>query len=63
MQPPLSLDLEAIKGTVQELYGQGLRKADRPKFYMPYLEIIDRENPYPMGYRIPDFSLFSREYG
>ena len=22
-----------------------------------------KENPYPMGYRIPEFSLFSREDG
>ena len=25
--------------------------------------MIDRENPYPRGYKIPDFSLFSRENG
>ena len=26
-------------------------------------EMIDKENPYPRGYRIPDFSLFFREDG
>ena len=25
--------------------------------------MIDKENPYQRGHRIPDFSLFSREYG
>ena len=25
--------------------------------------MIDRENPYPRGYRIPGFSFFSREDG
>ena len=25
--------------------------------------MIDKESPYPRGYRIPDFSLFSREDG
>ena len=25
--------------------------------------MIDRENPYPMGYKIPNFSLFSGEDG
>ena len=29
--------------------------------HKPYLKMIDRENPYLMGYRIPDFSLFSGE--
>ena len=48
---------------MQELYGPGLRKISRLKFYKPYLEMIDRENPYPRGYMIPNFSLFSRENG
>ena len=33
------------------------------KFYKPYLKMIDKENPYPRGYRIPNFSLFFGEYG
>ena len=33
------------------------------KFYNPYPEAIDKENPYPRGYRIPEFSIFSGEDG
>ena len=36
-------------------------QASSIKFYKPYLEMINRENPYPRGYRIPDFSLFFGE--
>ena len=36
-------------------------QASSIEFYKPYLEMIDRENPYPRGYRIPDFSLFFGE--
>ena len=46
---------------MQELYGLGLRKIGRPKFYKPYLEMIDRENPYLRGYRIPDFLFFRKD--
>ena len=46
---------------MQELYGQGLRQISSLEFYKPYLEMIDRENPYPRGYMILYFSLFSEE--
>ena len=39
----------------------GLRQIGRLKFYKPYPKMIDRENPYPMGYKILDFFLFSEE--
>ena len=55
--------MEAIREEVHELYGLGLRQVGRPKFYTPYLEAIDRESPYPRGYRILEFSLFSGENG
>ena len=48
---------------MQELYGPGLRQIGCSEFYKPYLEIKDKENPYPKGYKIPNFSLFSRENG
>ena len=63
MQPPPPSNLEAIKEAVQELYGLGLGQISCPKFYKPYLEAIDKENPYSKGYRILEFSLFSRENG
>ena len=63
MQPAAVLDLGAIREVVQELYGPGFKQIDRPEFYKPYPEMIDRENPYPRGYMIPDFSSFSGEDG
>ena len=56
-------DLGAIKEAVHELYELGLRQISRSEFYKPYLEMIDREIPYPRGYRILDFSLFFGKYG
>ena len=61
--PAVVLDLWAFREVVHELYGPGLRHIGCPEFYKPYPEMIDRENPYPRGYKIPDFSLFSREDG
>ena len=42
---------------------QASSKIGSLEFYKPYPDMIDRENPYPRGYRIPDFSLFSGEDG
>ena len=61
MQPPPPPDLEAIREAVQELYGSGLRQIGCLKFYKPYPKVIDRENPYPRGYRIPEFSREDRQ--
>ena len=63
MQPPPPPDLEAIREVVHEPYGPDLKSVGCLEFYKPYPEAIDRENPYPRGYRIPEFSLFSGEYG
>ena len=63
VQPVAVSDLRAIREAVQELYGPGLKQIGGLEFYKPYPEMIDRENPYPRGYRILDFSLFSREDG
>ena len=61
--PPVPPNYEVIREAVHELYGHGLRQVGYPKFYKPYLEVIDRESYYPRVYRIPEFSLFSREDG
>ena len=57
MQPPPP-NLEARREAVYGLYEPG-----RPEFHKPYPEAIDRENPYPRGYKILEFSLFFRENG
>ena len=46
---------------MQELYGIDLTKIGPSEFYKPYPEMIDREKPYPRGYKILDFSLFYGE--
>ena len=61
--PPMGVDLDAVRDVVQELYGPGLRQVGRPEFHKPYPDVIDRDNPYPRGYRVPEFSLFSGENG
>ena len=38
-------------------------KISHLEFYKPYPKMINRENPYPRAYKIPDFSLFSGEDG
>ena len=48
---------------MHELYGPGLKQIGCPEFYRPYPKMIDSENPYPRGYMILNFSLFSGEYG
>ncbi|XP_065877525.1 uncharacterized protein [Euphorbia lathyris] len=58
-----AFNMEAVREVVQELYGPRLRQVGRPKFHKPYPHAIDMENPYPRGYRVPNFSLFSGEDG
>lgn len=41
---------------MQELYRPGLRQVGRPE--APYPDVIDREKPYPRGFRVPEFTLF-----
>ena len=57
------IDLDAVREVVQELYGPSLRQINRPEFHKPYPDAIDHDNPYPRGYMIPEFSLFSSEEG
>ena len=63
MQPTPVQDLGAIRDAVQGLYGPGLRQISYTEFYKPYLEMIDRDNLNPRGYKINDSSLFSGEDG
>ena len=49
-----------IMNIIQEMYGPGLRRPDRPMFrspYTPWMETI----PIPRNYRIPEFTLFIEE--
>ena len=60
-QTPIYVD--AVREVVQELYDPGLRQIGRSKFYKPYPDTIDRDNPYPKGYRVLEFILFSGKEG
>lgn len=55
------VDLEVVRETVHELYGPTLRQIGRPEFHNSYPNHIDTNNPYPMGYKVHDFSLFTKE--
>ncbi|GKV48260.1 hypothetical protein SLEP1_g55084 [Rubroshorea leprosula] len=48
---------------VQETYGPTLRPLVRPAYRKPYPDIIDHENPFPRGFKVPKFTLFSGEVG
>ncbi|XP_075473900.1 uncharacterized protein LOC142504945 [Primulina tabacum] len=52
-----------VREAVQELYGPALKQIGRPEFHKPYPDYKDVNNPYPRGYRVHDFSLFSGEDG
>ena len=55
--------MDVMREMVQELYGPGLRQIGRLEFHKPFPKAINRDNPYPKGYRILVFSLFSSEEG
>ncbi|GKV42144.1 hypothetical protein SLEP1_g49581 [Rubroshorea leprosula] len=48
---------------VQETYRPALRPLVRPAYRKPYPDIIDHENPFPWGFKVPEFTLFSGEVG
>ncbi|GKV33998.1 hypothetical protein SLEP1_g42429 [Rubroshorea leprosula] len=48
---------------VQETYGPTLRPLVHPAYRKPYPDIIDHENPFPRGFKVPEFTLFSGEVG
>ncbi|GKV04390.1 hypothetical protein SLEP1_g16548 [Rubroshorea leprosula] len=48
---------------VQETYGPALRPLVRPAYRKPYPDIIDYENPFPRGFKVPEFTLFFGEVG
>ncbi|GKV50945.1 hypothetical protein SLEP1_g57622, partial [Rubroshorea leprosula] len=42
-----------------ETYGPALRPLVRPSYHKPYPDYIDRDNPFPRGFKVPEFTLFS----
>ena len=65
-QPQASLigvNLNTVRDVVQELYEPGLCQVECPEFHKPYPDMIDRDNLYPRGYKVPEFSLFFEKNG
>ncbi|GKV28866.1 hypothetical protein SLEP1_g37855 [Rubroshorea leprosula] len=48
---------------VQEAYGPVLRPLVRPAYRKPYPDFVDQENPFPRGFKVPEFTLFSGDGG
>ncbi|GKV34003.1 hypothetical protein SLEP1_g42432 [Rubroshorea leprosula] len=46
-----------------EAYGPVLRPLVRPAYRKPYPDYIDQENPFPRGFKVPEFTLFSGDGG
>ncbi|GKV03063.1 hypothetical protein SLEP1_g15430 [Rubroshorea leprosula] len=57
----LPLDRNQLIDLVQETYGPALRPLVRPSYHKPYPDYIDRDNPFPRGFKMPEFTLFSRD--
>ncbi|GKV33401.1 hypothetical protein SLEP1_g41920 [Rubroshorea leprosula] len=56
---PISKDINQLIDLVQETYGSALRPLVRPSYHKPYPDYIDRDNPFPRGFKVPEFTLFS----
>ncbi|GKV15581.1 hypothetical protein SLEP1_g26361 [Rubroshorea leprosula] len=71
--PPVQQNLPNLPGQyinrdqiiymVQEAYGPVLRPLVRPAYRKPYPDYIDQENPFPRGFKVPEFTLFSGDGG
>ncbi|GKV48632.1 hypothetical protein SLEP1_g55430 [Rubroshorea leprosula] len=46
---------------VQETYGPALRPLVHSTYRKPYPNVIDHENPFPRGFKVLEFTLFSGE--
>ncbi|GKV34835.1 hypothetical protein SLEP1_g43177 [Rubroshorea leprosula] len=61
--PGQYINRDQIIDMVQEAYGPVLRPLVRPAYRKPYPDFIDQENPFPRGFKVPEFTLFSGDGG
>ncbi|GKV18516.1 hypothetical protein SLEP1_g28883 [Rubroshorea leprosula] len=54
---------DQIIDMVQEAYDPVLRPLVRPAYRKPYSDFIDQENPFPRGFKVLEFTLFSGDGG
>ncbi|GKU96957.1 hypothetical protein SLEP1_g10138 [Rubroshorea leprosula] len=50
---------DPVEAAPREAYGPVLRPLVRPAYRKPYPDFIDQENPFPRGFKVPEFTLFS----
>ncbi|GKV42186.1 hypothetical protein SLEP1_g49623 [Rubroshorea leprosula] len=60
-QPAQLFNKDQLIDLVQETYGPALKPLVRPAYKKPYPDVIDHENPFPRGFKVPEFTLFSDE--
>ncbi|GKV53168.1 hypothetical protein SLEP1_g59706 [Rubroshorea leprosula] len=53
------LDRNQLIDLVHETYGPALRPLVRPSYHKPYPDYIDQDNPFPRGFKVLEFTLFS----
>ncbi|GKU99938.1 hypothetical protein SLEP1_g12712 [Rubroshorea leprosula] len=56
---PPPFDRNQLIDLVKETYGPALRPLVRPSYHKLYPDYIDRDNPFPRGFKVPEFTLFS----
>ncbi|XP_058179969.1 uncharacterized protein LOC131327899 [Rhododendron vialii] len=55
---PMNINRAQILEVIQDVYGPGLRRVEKPMFRKPYPHWVDNV-PLPRGYKLPELSLFS----
>lgn len=55
---PMHMNRAQIMEVIQDIYGPGLKRIEKPMFRKPYPYWVDNV-PLPRGYRIPELSLFN----
>ncbi|GKV41675.1 hypothetical protein SLEP1_g49174 [Rubroshorea leprosula] len=60
-QPAQLFNRDQLIDLVQETYGPALRPLVCLAYKKPYPDVIDHENPFPRGFKVPEFTLFSGE--
>ncbi|GKV45247.1 hypothetical protein SLEP1_g52356 [Rubroshorea leprosula] len=61
--PGQYINRDQIINMVQEAYGLVLRPLVKPAYRKPYPDFIDQENPFPRGFKVLEFTLFSKDGG
>ena len=58
-QQPPGLTQEALTNMIERMFGPQMQQINHPVYRKPYPDYIDRDYPFPWGYKVPKFTLFS----